>query len=162
MIKLVRLRRLFIVRISNCKVNVGGGGGGRSRGEVEWELRPGGMLVQKRGVGGSRDGDDEVIRVRVSMGSQCHGISIGATSTFGELKQLLWLVTGLKPREQRLVYRGREREDGDHLHMVGVGDQDKLLLLEDPAIKEQKKLVGSTTPAQLLGINSTHCYPLLH
>lgn len=72
------------MRISNCKVNVGGGGGGRSRGEVEWELRPGGMLVQKRGVGGSRDGDDEVIRVRVSMGSQCHGISIGATSTFGQ------------------------------------------------------------------------------
>ena len=51
---------------------------------------------------------------------------------------VLALVTGLEPKEQRLVFRGREREDSDHLHMVGVKDADKVLLLEDPAIKERK------------------------
>jgi hypothetical protein len=48
------------------------------------------------------------------------------------------MVTGLEPREQRLLFRGKEREDGDHLHMVGVRDRDKVLLLEDPALKDMK------------------------
>jgi hypothetical protein len=56
----------------------------------------------------------------------------------GELKVLLAMATGLQPREQRLLFRGKEREDSDHLHMVGVGDKDKVLLLEDPALKDMK------------------------
>jgi hypothetical protein len=48
------------------------------------------------------------------------------------------MVTGLEPREQRLLFRGKEREDTDHLHMVGVKDKDKVLLLEDPALKDMK------------------------
>ena len=56
----------------------------------------------------------------------------------GELKMVLSLVTGFEPREQRLLYRGKEREDNEHLHMVGVSEKDKVLLLEDPAIKERK------------------------
>jgi len=55
-----------------------------------------------------------------------------------ELKAVLSMVTGLEPREQRLLFRGKEREDGDHLHMVGVRDRDKVLLLEDPALKDMK------------------------
>lgn len=47
----------------------------------------------------------------------------------GELKVMLSMVTGLEPREQRLLFRGKEREDSDHLHMVGVRDRDKVLLL---------------------------------
>jgi len=56
----------------------------------------------------------------------------------GELKLMLSMVTGLEPREQRLLFRGKEREDSDHLHMVGVRDKDKVLLLEDPALKDMK------------------------
>ncbi|KAH7681520.1 Ubiquitin-like protein [Dioscorea alata] len=134
----LKSRRLF----RSCSSKLGGGervinsnkachGGG----EIEWEVRPGGMLVQKRE---SCKGGGELIRVRVSMGSHCHDISIGATSTFGELKVVLSLVTGLEPRAQRILYRGKEREDVDHLHMVGVKDSDKVLLLEDPAIKDKK------------------------
>lgn len=51
---------------------------------------------------------------------------------------VLSLVTGLEPRAQRILYRGKEREDVDHLHMVGIKDSDKVLLLEDPAIKDKK------------------------
>ena len=50
------------------------------------------------------------------------------------------MATGLEPREQRLLFKGKEREDCDHLHMVGVRDRDKVVLLEDPAIKERKLL----------------------
>ena len=56
----------------------------------------------------------------------------------GELKAVLSMATGLEPREQRLLFRGKEREDSDHLHMVGVRDKDKVLLLEDPALKDMK------------------------
>ncbi|AQK72330.1 BAG family molecular chaperone regulator 4 [Zea mays] len=146
MIKLSYSKRLF-KRISSTSnkqqaaASGGGGdngsaaaaGGGGAR-EIEWEVRPGGMLVQKRDGRGGR----ETVAVRVSTGFSWHDVSIGATSTFGELKVMLSMVTGLEPREQRLLFRGKERNDTDHLHMVGVRDKDKVLLLEDPALKDMK------------------------
>lgn len=51
---------------------------------------------------------------------------------------ILSMVSGMEPREQRLLFKGKEREDNEFLHMVGVRDKDKVLLLEDPAIKEMK------------------------
>ncbi|CAL4946050.1 unnamed protein product [Urochloa decumbens] len=118
--------------------------------KIEWEVRPGGMLVQKRRTPEEEDAAVEYILVRVSTGWQWHDISIDATATFGDLKVMLSLVTGLWPREQRLLYRGKERDDCEHLHMVGVQDKDKVLLLEDPAVKERK--LRSTTLAQLMGV----------
>ncbi|XP_062221088.1 BAG family molecular chaperone regulator 3-like [Phragmites australis] len=142
MIKLRYSKRLFKRSFSSKQASACGGGDGNAAsagvgggaGEIEWEVRPGGMLVQKR----ERRGDEEVIVVRVSTGFSWHDVSIGATSTFGELKVLLSMVTGLEPREQRLLFRGKERDDTDHLHMVGVRDKDKVLLLEDPALKDMK------------------------
>lgn len=49
--------------------------------EIKWELRPGGMLVQKRE---SNKSDEEMITIRVSTMSKWHDISIEATSTFGK------------------------------------------------------------------------------
>ncbi|KAK8593557.1 hypothetical protein V6N13_042872 [Hibiscus sabdariffa] len=122
--------------------NAGGNNvkGGDQKGvtEIKWELRPGGMLVQRREIGSSVG--EGTILVRVSTVSQCHDISIEATSTFGKLKMILSLVTSLEPREQRLLFKGKEREDEEYLHMVGVRDKDKVLLLQDPAIKEMKNL----------------------
>lgn len=66
---------------------------------------------------------------------------------------ILSLVTSLEPREQRLLFKGKERDDNEFLHMVGVRDKDKVLLLEDPAIKE-KKLLGMTRTQP---INNTCC-----
>ena len=51
---------------------------------------------------------------------------------------VLALVTGMEPKEQRLLFKGKERDDDEHLHMVGVKDKDKVVVLEDPAIKEMK------------------------
>lgn len=63
---------------SSCCSSDGGDVGGR--GEIEWEVRPGGMLVQKR----DGRGDAEVITVRVATGFSWHDVSIGATCTFGK------------------------------------------------------------------------------
>ncbi|KAE8734595.1 hypothetical protein F3Y22_tig00000738pilonHSYRG00029 [Hibiscus syriacus] len=121
--------------------------------EIKWELRPGGMLVQRRDTSGSSVGDG-MITIRVSTVSQSHDVSIEATSTFGELKMVLSLTTSLEPREQRLLFKGKERGDDEYLHMVGVKDKDKVLLLEDPAIKEIKKLHRMTGTQQ---IGSPYC-----
>ncbi|XP_074574812.1 BAG family molecular chaperone regulator 2-like [Curcuma longa] len=134
---MIRLRAKKLFKRSSSKVSGGGGGscGSAGGGDIQWEVRPGGMLVQKRECG---EGGVEMVTVRISTGSNLHDISIGATATFGELKMVVAMVSGLEPEEQRLLFKGKEREDADHLHMVGVRDKDKVLLLEDPAIKERK------------------------
>ncbi|KAG0460333.1 hypothetical protein HPP92_023461 [Vanilla planifolia] len=104
--------------------------------EVDWELRPGGMLVQKREDGNGDDGP--MIKVKVSHDSYLHDVTVPVQSTFGELKRILSQETGLKPEEQRLLFRGKEKDDDDCLHMSGVKDLSKLVLLEDPASKERK------------------------
>lgn len=59
---------------------------------------------------------------------------------------ILSVVTGSEPKEQRLLFKGKEREDEDYLHMVGVRDNDKVLMFQDPTIKE-RKLATSTIMA---------------
>ncbi|KAL0540894.1 hypothetical protein IC582_020915 [Cucumis melo] len=115
--------------------------------EIKWELRPGGMLVQRREIAGQSTlaGEDETITIRVSTVSQFHDISVQPTSTFGELKMILSMVTGLEAKEQRLLFKGKERDDCEYLHMVGVGHKHKVLLLQDPAIKERKLHALATT-----------------
>ncbi|KAG6502779.1 BAG family molecular chaperone regulator 4-like [Zingiber officinale] len=104
---------------------------------IAWELRPGGMLVQKRtDAAGGPSGP--FIKIKVTHGSYQHDLSILAQSTFGELKRVLAQETGLAPSEQRLLFRGKEKDDGECLHMAGIKDMSKVVLLEDPASKEQK------------------------
>ncbi|KAG6412791.1 hypothetical protein SASPL_125480 [Salvia splendens] len=148
------MMRLRSKRFSRSNSRVGGGGGVSpgatiGRGEIKWELRPGGMLVQKR-ESKENSGEETMITIRVSTVSKWHDISIQATSTFGELKILLSILTKLEPHEQRLLFKGKEREDDEHLHMVGVRDKDKVLMLEDPAIREGK-LLGSGRTTRVIG-----------
>ncbi|XP_023741543.1 BAG family molecular chaperone regulator 1 isoform X2 [Lactuca sativa] len=139
---MMKLRsKRFQTSLSKLRGGCGGGGGGGSGDnkecgatiarEIKWELRPGGMLVQKREIAG-QNVEKGVIMVRVATCSQWHDISIQATSTFG-----------MAPKEQRVLFKGKEREDVEHLHMVGVRDKDKVVVLEDPAMKERKLLHGS-------------------
>ncbi|KAK9159144.1 hypothetical protein Scep_005718 [Stephania cephalantha] len=122
---------------SQVKGRVGAENGNEREGVV-WEMRPGGMLVQKREEGDGVSGPGTLIKIRVSHGSSQHDLSLPAQFTFGELKRLLAQETGLEPREQRLLFRGKEREDHEWLHMVGVKDMAKILLMQDPASKERK------------------------
>ncbi|OAY24183.1 BAG family molecular chaperone regulator 4 [Manihot esculenta] len=104
--------------------------------QIDWELRPGGMLVQKRDTEGDPSGP--MIKIKISHGSYHYEITVPAQSTFGDLKNVLVHETGLEPKEQRLLFRGKEKEDNECLHMVGVKDMSKVILLEDPACKERK------------------------
>ena len=56
----------------------------------------------------------------------------------GDLKNLLVQETGLEPKDQRLLFRGKEIDDQESLQQVGVKDRSKLLLLEKMASKERK------------------------
>ncbi|PPD77756.1 hypothetical protein GOBAR_DD25304 [Gossypium barbadense] len=106
------------------------------KGDIEWELRPGGMLVQKRNMADAASAP--MIKIKVSHGSYHRDIAVPAQSTFGDLKRVLAQETGLEPKEQRLLFQGKEKDDEECLHMVGVKDMSKVVLLEDPASKERK------------------------
>ena len=62
--------------------------------EIKWELRPGGMLVQKR----QESIGDDLISIRVSTFANFHDLSIEATSTFGQflISQLIYNLVELQ------------------------------------------------------------------
>ena len=55
--------------------------------KIEWEVRPGGMLVQKRRTPEEDAAAVEYILVRVVTGWQWHDVSIDATATFGTFRR---------------------------------------------------------------------------
>ncbi|KAL4557116.1 hypothetical protein LXL04_035286 [Taraxacum kok-saghyz] len=108
-------------------------------GDNVWEVRPGGMLVQKR------DPDAETnrippptIRVRVKYGSIYHEININSQATFGELKKMLTGPTGLHHEDQKLMYKDRARDSKSYLDAVGVKDRSKMVVVEDPISQEKR------------------------
>lgn len=56
----------------------------------------------------------------------------------GEVKKVMSEETGLKVEEQRVVYRGKERENGEFLDVCGVKDRSKLVLVQDPSSIERR------------------------
>jgi len=112
--------------------------------EEVWEVRPGGMLVQKRGGGVS---DDEpspnvkpvpTIRVKVKHAGVTHEIYISSEASFGELKKLVAAKTGLHPDDQKVLYKDKERDSKAFLDMAGVKDRSKLVVVEDPEAKARR------------------------
>lgn len=59
-------------------------------------------------------------------------------SVAGDMKKHLVAKTGLQPEEQRLLFRGKEKDDDEHLHTEGVKNLSKILLLEDKKNKQGK------------------------
>ncbi|KAF7845289.1 BAG family molecular chaperone regulator 4-like [Senna tora] len=66
-----------------------------------------------------------------------HGFSF-AMSEYGDVKELLSHKTGLEPEQQRLFFRGKEKEDEEHLHIEGVKGRSKISLLDGASSKEKK------------------------
>ncbi|KAI7754739.1 hypothetical protein M8C21_004818 [Ambrosia artemisiifolia] len=113
----------------------------KGSGEDQLEVRPGGMLVQKR------DPDDPNhrvpppnIRVRVKYGSVYHEIIIGPTATFGELKKMLTGPTGLHHEDQKIIYKDKERASKTFLDVVGVKDKSKMVVVEDLISREKRQI----------------------
>lgn len=110
--------------------------------EDEWEVRPGGMLVQKRSPDADAPAGAPVPTIRVKVKFNCvyHEIYINAQASFGELKKMLSAKTGLHPEDQKLVYKDKERDSKAFLDMAGVRDRSKMVLLEDPAAQAKRLL----------------------
>ncbi|KAG0512496.1 hypothetical protein BDA96_10G018900 [Sorghum bicolor] len=125
----------------------GGGNGGKVPAEEVWEVRPGGMLVQKRGGIGGGAGDDEpspnvkpvpTIRVKVKHAGVTHEIYISSEASFGELKKLVAAKTGLHPDDQKVLYKDKERDSKAFLDMAGVKDRSKVVVVEDPEARARR------------------------
>lgn len=122
-------------------VGVGGGGGGGGRGvDGNWEMRPGGMLVQKRTDLDQNRPPPPTIRVRVKYGSIYHELNISSQATFGELKKMLSGPTGLHHQDQKLLFKDKERDSNAFLDTSGVKDKSKIVLVEDPISQEKRYL----------------------
>lgn len=120
----------------------GAGGGGRESGGHDWEMRPGGMLVQKRNPDSDPVGakPPPMVRVRVKYGSVYHEISISPHASFGELKKMLSGPTGIHHQDQKLMYKDKERDSKAFLDVSGVKDKSKMVLIEDPISQEKRFL----------------------
>ena len=56
----------------------------------------------------------------------------------GEVKKRLTAETGLQAGEQRVIFKGKERENGEYLDMCGIRDRSNVILMEDPASIERR------------------------
>jgi hypothetical protein len=82
---MMRMKTAKTTGLSQMNGSAGGGAGG------EWEVRPGGMLVQKRSPDSDRTSiPPPTIRVKVKYGSTHHEINISSQATFGKLFSLLF------------------------------------------------------------------------
>lgn len=62
--------------------------------------------------------------------------------------------TGLEPSAQKLFFRGKEKEDEEQLHIAGVKDNSKVLLMEDRKSEEKKVEELKESKAGEIGDNS--------
>ncbi|XP_061364222.1 BAG family molecular chaperone regulator 1-like [Gastrolobium bilobum] len=107
----------------------------------EWELRPGGMLVQKRNSDVNQNSTSvSTIKVKVKYGSSYHEIRISSHASFGELKKMLTEPTGLHAQDQKLIFKKKERDSKSYLDVERVKDGSKLVLLEDIESRERRTL----------------------
>lgn len=151
----------------------GGGGGGRGEGggrggEKAWELRPGGMLVQKRTDADKAHVPPPTIRVRVKYGSIYHEMYISSQATFGNphLPTILSILTvilsfSLFPFIYFFVFVYDELNAGELKKMLsgptGLHHQDQKLFYKDKerdsnafldtsGVKDKSKIVLQQDP----------------
>ncbi|KAK1352912.1 BCL-2-associated athanogene [Heracleum sosnowskyi] len=114
-------------------------GGVGLEGYAPLEMRPGGMLVQKR----NSDADHSsvvvpTIKVKVKHGSSFLEFNISSQASFGDLKKMVAGPTGLHHEEQKLIFRDKERESRTFLDVAGVSNGSKIVLIEDVDARERR------------------------
>ncbi|KAF2590943.1 hypothetical protein F2Q70_00040736 [Brassica cretica] len=106
--------------------------------DSEWEVRPGGMLVQRRDDSASSSDPQhpavlgQAIRINVSHGSSHHDLHVSAHATFGDVKKALVQKTGSEAADLKILFRGVEKDDAEQLQASGVKDGSKVVLVEEP------------------------------
>ncbi|XP_022155653.1 BAG family molecular chaperone regulator 3-like [Momordica charantia] len=129
------------------------GCGGDSR-PMDWEMRPGGMLVQKRTDSDKNSAAAPTIRVRVKYGSVYHDVQISSQATFGELKKMLVGPTGLHHEDQKVIYKEKERDSKAFLDVCGIKNGSKMVVVEDP-IRQEKRLLEMRNNAKTMKASNT-------
>ncbi|KAI9116174.1 hypothetical protein K1719_013104 [Acacia pycnantha] len=79
-----------------------------------------------------------IIKITVFHHSSRHEVSLPAESTFGDVKRLLAHKTGVEPEEQTLIFRGKEKQDEEHLHLEDVKDNSEIYLFKGAASRGRK------------------------
>ncbi|KAK3005497.1 hypothetical protein RJ639_016056 [Escallonia herrerae] len=116
-------------------------GRGSCQDATAWEMRPGGMLVQKRNSDSNQSTTPvPTIRLRVKYGSTYHEVNINSQASFGELKKMLAGLSGLDSQDQKLIFKDKERDSKCYLDVTGVKDGSKLVLIEDAMSRERRCL----------------------
>ncbi|KAF3496874.1 hypothetical protein DY000_02055916 [Brassica cretica] len=106
--------------------------------DSEWEVRPGGMLVQRRDDSASSSDPQhpavfgQGIRINVSHGSSHHDLHVSAHATFGDVMKALVQKTGSEAADLKILFRGVEKDDAEQLQASGVKDGSKVVLVEEP------------------------------
>ncbi|XP_074317305.1 BAG family molecular chaperone regulator 1-like [Silene latifolia] len=124
------------------KTNKNNVGDGKMEGLL-WEMRPGGMLVQKRNLDSNKNYPSipiPMIKVLVKYGSSYHEIHINSHASFGELKKMLAQPTRLNPQDQKLFFKDKERESRSFLDVCGVKHGSRITLVEDIISQENRFL----------------------
>ncbi|AEE78842.1 unnamed protein product [Arabidopsis thaliana] len=137
--------------------------------ESEWEVRPGGMLVQRRDDAASSDHKPlqdpdsasaafaQTIRITVSHGSSHHDLHISAHATFGDVKKALVQKTGLEASELKILFRGVERDDAEQLQAAGVKDASKLVVVVEDTnkrVEQQPPVVTKEMEKAIAAVNA--------
>lgn len=69
---------------------------------------------------------------------RCDLLSVKLNVVTGVVKKIMSDETGLKVEEQRVIYKGKERENGEYLDVCGVKDKSKLVLIQDASSIERR------------------------
>ncbi|CAA2966771.1 BAG family molecular chaperone regulator 4-like isoform X2 [Olea europaea var. sylvestris] len=101
--------------------------------------------VHKREEDDTSDHGPSSITIKVSHGQNLYDVVVPANSTFGDLKLMVTQSIGLDPETHKLVFRGKEKEDNEHLQLAGVKDMSKMLLMEDTTCKEERPVEVAQT-----------------
>ncbi|KAM3206729.1 hypothetical protein ACQJBY_062085 [Aegilops geniculata] len=120
-------------------------GAGKVSAEEVWEVRPGGMLVQKRGPEEDEPAPESVkpvptIRVKARLAGKTHEIYVSAEATFGDLRRRVAERAGAHPEDLRTLYKGKEQDPKAFLDMAGVRDRSKVAVVDDPEARARRLL----------------------
>lgn len=83
------------------------------------------------------DASNPTVTIKVSYASQDFDLPVPAEFTFGEVKGILSSIIGLEPKMQKLLFRGKEKEDNEYLHWAGVKNNSKVLVMVEETVEEK-------------------------
>ncbi|XP_076912302.1 BAG family molecular chaperone regulator 4-like [Bidens hawaiensis] len=82
-------------------------------------------------------GNNNMMKIKVTFGSNNFHVFTSPQSTFGDLKQEIAKATGVDPKAQTVLFRGKESEDHESLQMAGLKDNAKVILIENTPTKNE-------------------------